>query len=444
MAPISLFSISSIRHASTNPSEASTAGTPPPSAAAPETSASYANLDTITLDNIDLSTTADAANIPEKIGYLQEIGLNYGWGPTSMLEWTIEHIHIYTGLPWWGSVALTAVGIRLLMMPLFLKSSDMTARSQALMSVTKPITDKMTEARRNQDNNAMQMAYMELMATRRRAGLSMFDQMAPMFLQAIIGYCGFKLMRAMAALPVPALHTDGFLWLQDMTLNDPYLILPILMGGTIHLLVRMGGESGAVGTDQMGQQMRNVTLWLMPGVIILTMGYQSALVCVWFAAGGTLGIAQNLVLRNESVRSWLNLTPLYQPRKEDVDRGPLMSAFAGAVGDRYGGSDGGASRGKTSTYTNYQAPNLRQHSSGRVIDVNAVDKNASSGSNPDMIQPNTKKSGIWDQVSSMTGKFQKQFSKRELSEEEMLKKRKEDFKKRAKAFEKRYQERMRK
>lgn len=449
--------LSATRHASTAPATPQSPPQQAPSAPVEPSSSSFPNLDTITLDDMDLSTAGDLAKIPEKVGYLHELGLNYGWGPTSMLEWAIEHIHIYADIPWWGAVALTAVGLRLILLPLYIKSSDMVARQSALMSVTKPISDKMTAAQREGNTPAVQAAWAEMMATRRRAGLSFWDQMAPMFLQAIFGYCGFKLIRAMAALPVPALKTDGFLWLQDMTLADPYLILPVAMAGTIHLLVRLGGESGAMGVNQMSSGMRNVMLYGMPGIILLTMGFQSGLLCVWFASGGALGVIQGQILKNPTVRKRLNMAPLYQPTKEEMDRG-LMGVFMGkddpaATNSARAGAVSGSARRNNQSFMNstYQSPNLRRSSNasasgaGRVIDVNPVNKSAPTTQDPDMIQPNQppKKSRWYDQISDKVADVQKKFQKGPLTPQEIERQRKEEFRRRAKAYEQRHQQEQR-
>lgn len=396
---------------------------------------------------MDLSTTGDLANIPEKIGYLHELGLNYGWGPTSMLEWAIEHIHIYADIPWWGSVALTAVGLRLILLPLYIKSSDMVARQSALMSVTKPISDKMSAAQKAGDTAAVQAAWSEMMATRKRAGLSMWDQMAPMLIQAVFGYCGFKLIRAMCALPVPALKTDGFLWLQDMTLADPFLILPVAMAGTIHFLIRTGGESGAAGVDQMTSGMRNLMLYGMPGIILITMGFQSGLLCVWFAAGGALGVIQGQVLKNPTIREKLNMAPLYKPTAQEMDRG-LMGVLMGRGKQDPSTPSAGSARRNSQVWMKptYQSPNLRRNSntsapgSGRVIDVSPVKKPAED---PDMLQATrpVKKDSWYSQVSDRVSDLQKKFQKKPLTPEQMEQKRKDDFKRRAVAYEQRHQER---
>ena len=260
-------------------------------------------MDTITLDNIDLTQPdipAHIAAIPEKIGYLHEIGLNYGWGPTSMLEWTIEHIHIYAGLPWWGSIAATAILLRLALLPYFIKSSDSMARSQALMPLTKPVTERMTAAQKAGDTPGMQAAWGELGVIRKRAGVSFWAQFRPMILQGVFGYCGLKLFRAAANLPVPGFKDGGFLWLTDLTVPDPYLILPLVMAGSIHMLIRIGGETGAMN-GPMSPGMQKLMLYGMPGIILITTGFLPGAVTVWFAAGGALGIVQSLSLQRPAV-----------------------------------------------------------------------------------------------------------------------------------------------
>ncbi len=413
-----------MRNASTN-TPADTPSEPPPQtepsfAATPESA--YPNMDTITLDNIDLAQPdipARLAAIPEKIGYLHEIGLNYGYGPTSVLEWTIEHIHIYGGLPWWASIAATAVLLRLALLPFFIKSSDVMARSQALMSITKPITNRMQAASKQKRQADMMQAWGELRAVRKRAGVSNVAQFTPIVLQGVFGFCGFKLLRAASNLPVPAFKTDGFLWLSDLTIPDPYLILPIVMAGCIHLLIRIGGETGSANSLTPGMQ--KFMLYGMPGIIILGTGFQPGAVCVWFAAGGALGIVQSLALQRPALRAWLGLAPIYKPTQEEKDAGPFA-----AIMDAYKGGSGSTTQarpavGRSAGYTNptYQSPNLRNSSTSRgqqesrVIDVKAVTPR--SGASDDMVTPSgtpgsktkTKDPGVFDRASTAWKDFNK-------------------------------------
>lgn len=369
------------------------------------------------------------SDVPERIGYLSEIGINYGYGITSSLQYVIEHIHVSAGLPWWGSVAATAVILRIALLPLFLKSSDIMARSQALNPVLQPITNRMKAAQKAGDQVAMMSAWNELGAARKRAGISISGQFTPILAQGIIAYCGFRLVRAMATLPVPALKTEGPLWLQDLTLSDPYLILPIAMAGTIHLLVRMGGETGAAGTSEMAPGIQKFMLYGVPTLIVFTMGWMPALTCIWFTSGGAIGIVQSQLLQRPAIRNFFGLTPLYKNKNApkldsntiDVKLGKKPST---AASDQLDFStpaatpQAGRAQRKNQAYMQprYQSPKLNYAQSparpggpGSVIDVQS-----SAGTQPaqpspapaaaaapdsDMIQPSQKPGSVLEQAS---------------------------------------------
>ena len=295
-----------------------------PSELAPEATSSlppdasshnFPNLDTISLDTLDLTPGAD---IPEQLGYLKLMGLDYGYGITASLQWVIEHMHINLGLPWWGSFVATAALIRLCMLPLYIRQSDAMARSTAITPVTKPWVAKMQEAQKAGDMQAQMAALTQIRSIRSKAGVGFGAQITPMILQGVVGFCGFRLIRAMTALPVPALVTEGPAWLSNLTLSDPYLILPFFMAGAIHLLVRMGGESGAAAANQLKPGMQKFMLYGMPGLIFFTLGFQPAALCLWFAAGGAIGITQALTLKRPAVRQFLGIAPIYTPTPQEA------------------------------------------------------------------------------------------------------------------------------
>lgn len=288
-----------------------------------------------------------------------------------MIEWTLEHIHIYTGLPWWGAIALSAVLFRVVTLPLYLKSSDQTARQAALVSVTKPLTDKMSAAQKAGNTQEVQIAWMELRAVRKRAGLNFMTMFTPIILQGVIGFCSFKLLRAMANLPVPALHTDGFFWLQDLTMADPYLLLPAMMGLSIHVLFRFGGETGAMA-DQMGEGMKKFMLYGMPVMIMLVTGWQPGTVCIWFVASGALGVVQAKLLQSPAVRNYFGLAPIYKPSAAEKGAGPMAAIMESMrptprkpALDVKGTSRPTGQTSKNAGYMSpqYQAPNLSTRAS---------------------------------------------------------------------------------
>ncbi|KAL1303005.1 hypothetical protein AAFC00_003321 [Neodothiora populina] len=259
--------------------------------------------------SFDISGISDTylTGIPEQIGYLKEIGLDYGWGPTAMIEWALEHIHVYSGMPWWGSIIATAVCFRLCLLPLFKKSSDIGARQAAMLPVTKPLSTKMMEAMKAGDNDGMARYRAQLQAINKQAGISTSAMLTPALIQGVFGFCAFRLMRAMANLPVPGLETGGALWFTDLTQSDPYMLLPAVMALSMHTVFRFGGESGAPMTNP---AMKPLMLYVMPCVIFISTLWMPANLDLWLATTGISGIAQVTTFRNPAVRKALGMSPL--------------------------------------------------------------------------------------------------------------------------------------
>lgn len=177
------------------------------------------------LDDFD---AAAIWNLKEQIGYLKDLGLDYGWGPTAMCEWTLEHIYIYTGLPWWASIAAVAVAFRAAMFWPTVVSTRHSALLQAVQKEPEHLKahEELQLATRNRDKVGMMAARTKMAAIKNKAGAQMRWVMVP-FLTVPFSYGMFRLMRGMAAIPVPSMETGGLLWFTDLSVADPYYILPI-------------------------------------------------------------------------------------------------------------------------------------------------------------------------------------------------------------------------
>lgn len=146
-----------------------------------------------------------------------------------MVEWLLEHVHVYSGLPWWGSIILSAVVVRTAMLPLYRNAMDTSGRMAVLEPHIKPIKDRISAAQAAKDQAAAMAAVTDLKATYKAGGIKLYQMFMPL-IQVPLGYGTFRLLRGMGDLPVPGLENGGLLWIQDLTLSDPYFILPIATG----------------------------------------------------------------------------------------------------------------------------------------------------------------------------------------------------------------------
>lgn len=141
------------------------------------------------------------------------------------METILEHVHIYANTPWWASIGLTLVLVRLAMLKIYIDAADTTAKNQLIEQYNKPIMDRLKAAQLNRDMPAVSAAMGEIRQLRASAGVKYYKLFLP-FISIPIGFSTFRLVRGMSYLPVPGLDTGGLLWMKDLTLSDPYFVLP--------------------------------------------------------------------------------------------------------------------------------------------------------------------------------------------------------------------------
>lgn len=181
-------------------------------------------------------------NVPEGLGYLANLGIDYGTGPTSVCQWVVEHLHITMGLPWWGSIVGAAVVFRLIMVYPALLAQHQSFKSQELRKdpIYNAHHEKFMASIASSSRNPaefmqvrMQLKYME-----QQHGLKKYAMFLPM-LQIPFAFGMFKLTRAMGTLPVPGLETAGTLWFTDLTVADPLYMLPCVGAFLMYLSVKV-------------------------------------------------------------------------------------------------------------------------------------------------------------------------------------------------------------
>ncbi|XXH00968.1 protein phosphatase regulator [Hypoxylon texense] len=276
------------------------------------------------LNDIDLMPILD---IPEQIGYLKNLGLDFGWGPTSCCEWVLEHIYISTGMPWWATLATVALAWRALIFFPTLSATKHTAMAQKLHASPEFVKAKAEfdeAAWRTGDRVAMMRAQNKMAVLKKESGTSM---LIPFFglLSVPFSFGMFRLFRAMAAIPVPSLETGGLAWFTDLTVHDPYYILP---AASIALTSLMFAQTRAStpAPNEMMENIQNGMRYILPPVMFLCTAWLPAGIQWFFLVFSAGTVIQTSATINPAVRRWAGLPPL--PGK---DQGPLRSTGSGGV-----------------------------------------------------------------------------------------------------------------
>lgn len=214
--------------------------------------------------------------------------INFGWTGViaKPLLFALQWLHHYIPNWGWAIVVLTLV-INTAVFPLKMKSWRSMQEMQKIAPEMKQIQEKykkysMTDPRKK----GMQE---EMLALQQRHGISPFASLGgclPMLLQMPIWWALWRVLTGAIELR----HAAWFFWIRDLSVKDPYYILPIAMAITMYISMAMTPQSAAIDPAQ--QKMMR----LMPlTFVVIFFRYASGLNLYMFTSN-LVGVAQQYYL----------------------------------------------------------------------------------------------------------------------------------------------------
>ena len=173
------------------------------------------------------------------IGFLKEdYGIDFGWGTSSILKTLFETVHVYSGTTLGVSIILTALVVRLTMIPITAATVDNAARMQAMKPLTQPLMEQNREAAADRDKVKQQRLRVQLQEINKEAGVKYWKMALP-FIQLPLGFGCWRTFRNMADVPVLGMQDAGFAWFTDLTIASPMWGLPAATALLQHLSIRV-------------------------------------------------------------------------------------------------------------------------------------------------------------------------------------------------------------
>ncbi|KAI9098275.1 60Kd inner membrane protein-domain-containing protein [Phlyctochytrium arcticum] len=286
--------------------------TPAP-AAAPEAVTATTDLPPTLIDNTIPSFIAESTTIPEQaieptlkaiehIGDLKTLGLS-NWTPAGLAQSLLEAVYVTTGLPWWATIMVTTVLIRTALLPLTLKAQRAAAKLSNISPKIKPIQAEMARLREEGDIAGSQRAAMKMQTEFKAAGVNPLSGLLAL-LQApvVIGF--FFGLKGMAELPVPGFDTGGLAWFTDLTVQDPYFVLPVVASMTLLTVFEVGADVGTGATQFAG--MKTFMRLIVVASIFFTSHFPAGVFMYWISTNA-FSLAQTLALKRPPVRKFFNI-----------------------------------------------------------------------------------------------------------------------------------------
>ena len=255
-------------------------------------------------DIVNNVTAEDILSRAHEIGYLKSLGLDYGYGVTSTMQWALEHVHVWTGLGWGGAIIATSLLLRVVMTYPQIKSLRFSMNMKAMQEDPrhKQVMDDMRKAMLNSDPAARQQAQV-LNNVLRQEYNAPLSSLLWTFLPIPFSIGFFRLLRGMTAIPVPGLENGGLLWFPDLTVADPYMGLSVIIAATVGATFKVNMRT----VSESQKKMMNNLVWVMVPLMLVCTSWLSAGLNLMGAALAGATLVQQYILQIPSVRSALGI-----------------------------------------------------------------------------------------------------------------------------------------
>ncbi|PHH78187.1 hypothetical protein CDD82_3172 [Ophiocordyceps australis] len=309
-APEPAMPVEPVAHLDTQAANAATMSPP-----GTEAGVSASGLDFNTLNEAIYGIGAEEIlNMPENLGYLHAIGLDYGFGPTAIMQWILEHVHVMTGFGWGTSIIISAFIIRILAFYPQLRAAQVGEKTK-LVTKDPRYVDAITMAREHTDQTVDPETKVRNRFVQEKLREEYGVKSTDIFWGLIpvpLSFGLFRIVNGMVNVPVPSLETAGFLWFSDLTACDPYYLLPILnvvcAAGSIYI--------NPAGTEQISKLMKPTTMASIGCLVLVLTSFLSNGVNLMGIALGSSNLITLLILRMPLVRQKAGLSPITDDTSE--------------------------------------------------------------------------------------------------------------------------------
>ena len=152
--------------------------------------------------------------------------------PVGLLQYMIESIHIQASLPWWGAIVASTFILRIVIFPVVMKIQ----KNGVLMNNINPEIHKLMKRQREykqMGNKALADQYShKIWSVYQKHNCNPLKMAVMPLIQLPLFLSFFIAIRRMAAVPVESMKTGGVFWFTDLTVPDPYYVLPVLACGS--------------------------------------------------------------------------------------------------------------------------------------------------------------------------------------------------------------------
>lgn len=170
------------------------------------------------------------------------LGLGSNWTP---IGWCLHYLEFLNSVfPWWGAIAVGTVLLRISVFPIVISAQKTAAKLNEVLPEQALLKEKMNQARLVGDSVEFARLSNESHTLFKRHGVNPIKAMLAPMAQVPVFLTLFLTLRRMANYPVESLKVGGFSWVMDLSIPDPFIVLPIVTAFSLWATLELSFRSG--------------------------------------------------------------------------------------------------------------------------------------------------------------------------------------------------------
>ncbi len=165
-----------------------------------------------------------------------------GFSPAAIVRWSMELINVSTGIPWFWTIVAGSLFWRFILFPFVVVGLRNSAKLLPLQPQLLKAQADLTKTKEKGDTLALQKQILKMKKIYDDAGVNLGTTFLSPIAQVPVTLGVFFGVKTMCELPVPQLAHSGLAILQDLTVPDPYMVLPIALCAAINLQISVSSN----------------------------------------------------------------------------------------------------------------------------------------------------------------------------------------------------------
>lgn len=277
---------------------------------------------TTTNTDITAAVTPETIIIPEVIvDKLPELG----YSPPDLICKAIDGFHTLTSLPYWQTIIIGTIFVRICLLPSAILSQRMTSRITYVKTEVEKLNKLIELNPQKKSIYDQETAYLY-----KKHKINPFGGFVNPIIQLPIFISTFFALRKIGTY-IPEFSTGGAFWFTDLASSDPMYILPVVNALTLLAVTEIGIQNIDMSSSPWFRPVvRGMSVISVP----LTMYFPTGLLLFW-VTNNTFSVAQSVTLKTPSVMKYLDIyPPPVRPPTLKITKNSFTNIFNAITGNK--------------------------------------------------------------------------------------------------------------